>query len=70
MPKGVTCSVSNCHFWEKGNECGAKEIKIDMDQHSGKWFHAEFSNELADHQHEDIANESSETCCLTFKAKE
>ncbi|PIC70114.1 DUF1540 domain-containing protein [Sporosarcina sp. P18a] len=28
MAKDVLCEVTNCHFWESGNQCGADEIKV------------------------------------------
>lgn len=28
MAKDVSCEVANCIFWENGNNCGAKEIKV------------------------------------------
>ncbi|WP_435530769.1 DUF1540 domain-containing protein [Sporosarcina newyorkensis] len=28
MAKDVLCEVTNCHFWESGNQCGAEEIKV------------------------------------------
>jgi hypothetical protein len=69
MPKGVTCSVSNCAFWGQGNQCGAEAINIEIDQHA----HVELSTEFADEglgvNHKDSAKESSATCCHTFKPK-
>jgi hypothetical protein len=72
MPKGVACSVSNCHFWAENNQCAANEIQIEIDAHahnrSGKQHDVEFSTELAE-AHKDVAKKSAETCCLTFVAK-
>nr|WP_153731714.1 DUF1540 domain-containing protein [Sporosarcina obsidiansis] len=28
MAKDVLCEVTNCHFWEAGNQCGAEAIKV------------------------------------------
>lgn len=70
MPKGVACSVANCSFWEEGNNCGAKEIKVEIDQHAGVKFNEEFAGDELGLFHQDQANQSSATCCLTFKPKE
>ncbi|RIX54143.1 DUF1540 domain-containing protein [Paenibacillus nanensis] len=69
MPKGVTCSVSNCTFWEEGNNCAAKEIMIDIDQHS-RGLDTEFAADDLGLYHQDQATESAATCCHTFKPKE
>ncbi|MCM3627296.1 DUF1540 domain-containing protein [Paenibacillus glycanilyticus] len=68
MPKGVTCSVSNCTFWKEGNNCNADAITVDIDQHGN--FSEEFANDELGLYHEDQATESSATCCHTFKPKE
>lgn len=70
MPKGVTCSVANCTFWDEGNRCGADEIKIDIDQHSKGSFDAEFAGDELGLFHQDQATDSAATCCHTFKPKE
>lgn len=69
MPKGVSCSVANCTFWDEGNRCGADEIMIDIDQHS-KGFDTEFAGDELGLFHQDQATESAATCCHTFKPKE
>lgn len=28
MAKDVLCEVSNCSFWEEGNQCGADQIYV------------------------------------------
>ncbi|RED65739.1 DUF1540 domain-containing protein [Cohnella lupini] len=67
MPNGVACSVSNCSFWNKGNQCGASDIAIEVDSHSKNHWNEEFANEFFSHQ--DMARSSSITCCLTFQPK-
>ncbi|MFF2090297.1 MULTISPECIES: DUF1540 domain-containing protein [Paenibacillus] len=67
MPKGVTCSVSNCSFWKEGNNCNAESISIDIDQHAG--FGEEFASDDLGLFHQDQATQSSATCCDTFKPK-
>ncbi|MFC5703635.1 DUF1540 domain-containing protein [Cohnella faecalis] len=66
MPNGVACSVSNCAFWDQGNRCGAKEIVIEIDEHSRSRWNEEFGEEGFG-EHQDHASASSVTCCLTFK---
>ncbi|URN94300.1 MAG: DUF1540 domain-containing protein [Candidatus Pristimantibacillus lignocellulolyticus] len=69
MPKGVTCSVANCNYWEENNQCGAASIQIEIDAHANRNFMNEFANELLSPEHQDSANQSAETCCLTFSPK-
>ena len=66
VPKGVACSVSNCAFWNEGNQCGAREIAIEIDAHSTVNLNEEFGEEGFD-AHQDTAKASSVTCCLTFR---
>ncbi|MFC5403023.1 DUF1540 domain-containing protein [Cohnella soli] len=68
MPNDVACSVSSCAFWNEGNSCGAKEIAIEIDAHANQRWNEEFASEFEDHQ--DVANTSSVTCCLTFTPKD
>ncbi len=68
MPK-VECSVSNCHYWEKNNLCGADAIMIDIDEHAQKAFDTEFAEEMVRNEHQDRAERASNTCCHTFRAR-
>ncbi|MBB6678720.1 DUF1540 domain-containing protein [Cohnella lubricantis] len=69
MPQGVACSVSNCSYWGEGNRCAAQEIAIEIDAHAYRGTGGEeFADELFG-GHQDQADQSSETCCLTFKPK-
>jgi hypothetical protein len=70
MPKGVSCSVANCNFWKEGNNCGASEINIEIDQHASANFNEEFAADDLGLFHQDQAEQSKSTCCLTFKPKE
>ncbi len=70
MPKGVSCSVANCGFWKEGNNCGAAEITIDIDQHAKASFNEEFAGDDLGLYHQDQAEQSAATCCHTFKPKE
>ncbi|WP_419873865.1 DUF1540 domain-containing protein [Candidatus Pristimantibacillus sp. PTI5] len=69
MPKGVSCSVANCSFWKEGNNCGASAINIEIDQHAAVNLNEEFADGLGLF-HQDQAEQSKATCCLTFKPKE
>ncbi|MFH5182791.1 DUF1540 domain-containing protein [Paenibacillus sp. TAB 01] len=66
MPN-VKCSVANCKFWAEGNNCAAKEIMIDIDEHAKADFSSEFADESFDHQ--DKASSVRNTCCHTFEQK-
>jgi hypothetical protein len=68
VPKGVACSVSNCSFWNQGNQCGAEEITVEIDAHSSINLNEEFGEDFLD-THQDSALASSVTCCLTFRPK-
>ncbi|MFF2482004.1 DUF1540 domain-containing protein [Paenibacillus sp. NPDC058071] len=70
MPDGVSCSVSNCSFWKEGNNCAATSISVDIDQHASASFREEFAADDLGLYHQDVANQSSATCCQTFKPKE
>lgn len=64
----VKCSVSDCYFYEEGNNCGAPAIMIEVDKHSIS--KEEFSDELGiQTEHIDQANTSKNTCCRTFRPR-
>ncbi len=66
----VKCTVSNCVFHEKGNICGANQIVIDMDYHAKSKMNTEFASEFDVSNVSEEANQSSDTCCKTFKSKD
>lgn len=66
----VNCAVSNCVFHKKGNVCGASEIKIDMDNNAKSTTLTEFASDFDAHITSEEVNNSSDTCCKTFKPKE
>jgi len=68
MPQ-VSCSVSNCHYWEENNRCNADAILIEIDRHANRKFDTEFAEGL-DTKHRDKAENAAATCCHTFKAKD
>lgn len=63
----VKCSVSNCKFWEQGNNCNASTIMIEIDKHASMKYDTEFAADFKDHQ--DVAKAPSATCCHTFEPK-
>ncbi|MBC8079469.1 MAG: DUF1540 domain-containing protein [Gorillibacterium sp.] len=65
----VKCSVSNCEYWGKENNCQAEAIMIEIDGHADMEFDAEFAGESFDSDHKDAATTSRKTCCHTFKPK-
>ncbi len=67
MPQGVKCSVSNCAFWKQGNNCNAEQIMIDIDQHASAHYDTEFAEDGLSSNHKDLAENSSVTCCHTFR---
>ncbi|MED5020344.1 DUF1540 domain-containing protein [Paenibacillus chibensis] len=64
----VKCSVSNCNYWGEQNVCKAEQILIEIDKHASAKYSEEFGSEHFA-EHKDYANNSSATCCLTFKPK-
>jgi hypothetical protein len=69
MPE-VKCSVSNCNYWEQGNQCKADVVMIEIDQHATAQFNAEFAGESFDSNHQDTAAKVKDTCCHTFEKKQ
>jgi hypothetical protein len=68
MPE-VKCAVSNCEYWNSGNNCGADAIMVDIDQHARARYDTEIAGEFVDTDHQDVATSSKQTCCHTFKPK-
>ncbi|MEK3731162.1 MULTISPECIES: DUF1540 domain-containing protein [Paenibacillus] len=65
----VKCSVSNCHYWGEQNVCKADTIMIEIDRHADVKLNEEYGEETFMNNHRDVAEQSSATCCLTFKPK-
>jgi hypothetical protein len=68
MPKGVKCSVADCSYWAKGNQCHADQIMIDVDKHANSDYSAEFADGLGS-DHRDIAGNAAATCCHTYEKR-
>lgn len=64
----VKCSVANCEYWAQGNNCAAKSIMIEVDQHANADFSTEFA-EADFNGHKDKASGVRNTCCHTFEPK-
>ncbi|MCW2278967.1 DUF1540 domain-containing protein [Heliophilum fasciatum] len=60
----VNCTVNNCHYWDSGNLCTAKQIVVQNDQNGGFSPNAQLSQLTAT-----PAQKNDETCCQTFKNK-
>ncbi|MGE6517576.1 DUF1540 domain-containing protein [Lysinibacillus sphaericus] len=70
MPNvSVNCTVSNCVFHDKGNICGAEAIEIDMDYRLDSKHNTEFASDFDLQFLSEEANQSSDTCCKTFRTK-
>ncbi|MCL6453353.1 MAG: DUF1540 domain-containing protein [Alicyclobacillus sp.] len=67
MKVEVKCSVSNCEYWARGNECVASSILVTVDRHSSADLNVEFG--MMNGQQADNAAHSAETCCHTFVPK-
>lgn len=68
MPQNIRCSISNCHYWGKGNQCQATEILVTsntMAQNLSDVIDAPYANQVTETP---VAN-SQESCCKTFVLK-
>ncbi len=64
----VSCAISNCSFYGRGNVCNAEKIMVEVDAHAR--YDTEMSSELGEKNHSDQADTSRQTCCKTFKPKD
>ena len=65
----IMCSVSNCHYWGKGNTCHASSILVtsdDMGQDQPDSFDAPQSSTI---QATPVTS-CMDTCCKTFVEKD
>jgi hypothetical protein len=64
----IYCSVSNCHYWKKGNMCDANQIMVTSDDMAG-WEPDSFdAPEHSEFDHTPV-DSCMETCCKTFVEK-
>jgi hypothetical protein len=64
----IHCIISNCHYWENGNQCMANEILVASDA-----FGSQQSDRVDAHSAKQLQPTSSQdcmsTCCKTFVEK-
>jgi hypothetical protein len=65
MPE-VNCTVSNCHYWQQANLCGAESILITAGPSQGKDRHG---NNAAILEGTPVGA-NQESYCLTFRPEE
>ncbi|SHK24087.1 DUF1540 domain-containing protein [Desulforamulus aeronauticus] len=68
MTYTICCSISNCHYWSKGNQCKATEILITSDtmaQNLSDMIDAPYATQIK----ETPAGKADESCCKTFVLK-
>lgn len=65
----VSCTVSNCKFWENGNRCVAESILIEIDAHAKRDYDIEAGTLIGEDRHLDEAGNVANTCCHTFTPK-
>ncbi len=62
MPPQVRCTVTNCRFWAKGDNCGAERIEVAVSgTRNARLDAGRFPG--------DRAATSEQTCCVTFKPR-
>jgi hypothetical protein len=64
----IRCSVDNCHYWDRGNLCKAREIMVTSDA-MGHRMPDSFDAPKADSAVSTPVNSCMETCCKTFVHK-
>ncbi|HEY8450574.1 MAG TPA: DUF1540 domain-containing protein [Bacillota bacterium] len=73
MPKiEVYCTVSNCHYWDDGNRCGADKILITSDRVGDRFPDAVDANQvqqIIDQAGQTPAENCMATCCKTFRPR-
>lgn len=68
----VRCTVANCHFWDSGNVCSAKEILITSDavgSSYGDHVDVQQLSSILEEVGETPTRSCVETCCKTFRQK-
>ncbi|HHY14683.1 MAG TPA: DUF1540 domain-containing protein [Firmicutes bacterium] len=69
MVQNVHCSVNNCHYWTRGNVCGASQIMITADT-VGYEMPDSFDAPQASQAPASPVDSCMETCCKTFTPKD
>ncbi|AEI46172.1 DUF1540 domain-containing protein [Paenibacillus mucilaginosus] len=65
----VKCSISNCEYWESGNNCSAEVIMIEVNAHADKPGTQSKDGLEYDSRHQDQASGVIDTCCQTFEER-
>lgn len=72
MAQHIHCTVDNCHYWDSGNICLAKEILVTIDQTADKLperVDATNMMEVSAEIGSTYADSCMTTCCKTFYDK-
>ncbi len=64
MDNRIKCSVNNCSFWHKGNQCSADSIMVTSDSNTSATQDPALLSSAST-----PAGHSSDTCCNTFRDK-
>lgn len=74
MPKiEVYCTISNCHYWDDGNRCGADKILITSDAVGDRYpddIDAQQVTMIVDEVGTTPTGSCMETCCKTFRPRD
>ncbi len=66
--RDIRCTISNCHYWSRGNRCSAGEILVTSDTMSKclpEIINAPYASQIT----ETPVNKNHESCCRTFVLK-
>ena len=69
----VFCTISNCHYWDEGNRCGADRILITADAVSDRYpdeVDAQDLSMIVDEVGTTPASSGMDTCCKTFRPRD
>ncbi len=68
-PQGnISCSVKNCHYWQKGNVCTADRILITSNE-MARTLPTSVDSPYAAQIPDTPVSACEDTCCKTFVAK-
>lgn len=69
MNQHIHCIVSDCHYWEQGNNCVANEILVATDEF-GEDNPEEIDAQMASSLSPMTAGDCMTTCCKSFIPKD
>lgn len=64
----IRCTISNCHYWSRGNQCSAAEILVTSDimsKNLPQTVNAPYASQII----ETPVSKKEESCCKTFVLK-